>query len=238
MRIQELLKLLSQTGRLNFFILAPDELGLLRLLPKALEKVAALEDILYYDAEHITKDRAREIEKEARSAPRAGSELQIMYIYSLQKLSGESVGPLLKAVEDAKYTRFIFQAQSTPRKIHTLMSRSSVVRVPFLSKDVILANVKRLHLDAKAAEELNLTDGTLEGTIRNLSMKDSITLIRRELSKGQRGVAAVFAQDVVESLAFMPAIDDLLSKRERAFLAANSSLERKKLVAYLVMARK
>lgn len=150
---------------------------------------------MFFDAEGLSKDRAREIENEARAAPRGGSAWQTFFIYSLQKLPVESVGPLLKVTEDAKWSRFIFQAQTVPKKLYTLRSRSSVVSLPFLSKDVVLANLKGLNYDAKTADELDLYDGTIAGTIHNLRIKDALTAIRRELSKGARGIAALYYQD-------------------------------------------
>ena len=115
-----------------------------RLLQRALAVTTVPEDMMFFDAEGLSKDRAREIENEARAAPRGGSACQTFFIYSLQKLPVESVGPLLKVTEDAKWSRFIFQAQTVPKKLYTLRSRSSVVSLPFLSKDVVLANLKGL----------------------------------------------------------------------------------------------
>lgn len=68
--------------------------------------------------------------------------------YSLQKLPAESVGPLLKVTEDAKWSRFIFQAQTVPKKLYTLRSRSSVVSLPFFTKDVVLANLNGMNFVA------------------------------------------------------------------------------------------
>jgi hypothetical protein len=150
-------------------------------------------------------------------------------------------------VEDARWSRFIFQAQAIPRKLLTLKSRSATVRLPFLAKDVVLANLKRLNHDAKTADELNLYDGTLAGTLRNLRIKDSLTAIRRELSKGPRGTAALFYRDeetdsgYLTSNALRPAIDTYLTPAETAFLREGAgqepSRDRRKIAIHLIASR-
>lgn len=229
--------MIGRPGRLNYFVQAPDNLGLGMLLQGALARIAVSEDIIFYDAEGITKDKARQIETEARTAGRGGSDLQHFFIYGLQKLPQDSVGPLLKAVEDAKFSRFIFQAQSVPRKILTLKSRSSVVKLPFLPKNVVLANLRSMNHDARTADELNLYDGTLAGTIKALGMKDTTILIQREMSKGLRGIASVFAPEVLDSLAFESATREKMNAAELRFLGRNPSNERKKLALFLAMGR-
>lgn len=135
MQITAFLKMVKQQGRLNFFAVAPDQLGLRSFLgPVALNHISDPKDQYFFNAKGITKEKARQIEEEARKAPKGGSALQHFFIYSLQNLPTDSVGPLLKAVEDAKYSRFIFQTQSVPKKIRTLQSRSSVVHLPFMSR--------------------------------------------------------------------------------------------------------
>lgn len=243
MNIRDFLRLVGQPGRSNYFIVCSDDLGIPLLLQGALSPIAATDDVYYYDAEQITKEKARQIEAEARMAPRGGSALSHFYIYSLQKLPTDSVGPLLKATEEAKYSRFIFQAQAVPPKVHTLMSRSSVVRLPFLSKKAVLGNMKALNHDARTADQLNLYDGTLGGTIRALGMKDTMTEIKREIPRGMRGVAALFDKNVLTSLAFEPATDSLLSPAERSFVRVGGgtegvmSLARKRIALYKALGR-
>jgi hypothetical protein len=238
MKIQDFLRLIGgPPRRLNFFVLAPDELGLTLLLQKALGDRTATHDLYFHDAEGVTKEKARQIEAEARLGARGGSELQTHFIHSLQKLPTDSAGPLLKVVEDALFARFIFQAQSTPRKLHTLMSRSAVVRLPFLTKAAVLANLKAMNQDAKTADELGLYDGTLEGTLRALAMKDTITNIRREMGKGTRGLASLFNPDLLNSNAFEKATYDHLTDQERKFLGKRPTNDRKKIALYLATMR-
>jgi len=227
----------SQRGRTNYFVICPDELGLALLLQGALSAVATAEDIYYYNAEGITKEKARQIEVEARFASRAGAELSHFFIYSLQNLPTGSVGPLLKVAEEAKYARFIFQTQSVSRKLFTLMSRSNVVRLPFLSERVVLGNLKAMNYDAKTVETLGLYDGTLSGTIKALGMKDTIIEIRREMKRGLRGLTALFHQEILNSLAYDTATYEFLTPAERRFLKRNSSLERRKIITYLSLQR-
>lgn len=237
MKVQEFLTLVKKPGRTNYFVVCSDDLGLSFLLPKALLKVASSEDINTFNAAEMTKERARNLEKEARLAPRGSSEHTHFFITQMQKLPTDSVGPLLKAVEEAKYARFVFQAQSVPRKIRTLMSRSSVVLLPFMPRLQVLVNLKTMHLDAKTAENLNLYDGTLEGTRKALQMKDTVMNIKREMAKGARGIAAIYTPDILGSLAFDSATAEFLEEEEASFLKRSNSPERKKLALLVAMNR-
>lgn len=132
---------------------------------------------------------------------------------------------MLKAVEEARFSRFIFQAQSTPKKIHTLMSRSSTARLPFLTKKTVLGNMRAMNHDARTADQLDLYDGTLAGTIRGLSMKDSMIEIRRETTRGLRGLAALYNPAILQSLAFSPSTEALFDGREKDFLRRGTAEE-------------
>jgi len=248
MGIRDFLKVLEQSGRLNIFVVCADDLLTNEIVRIALAKVANMEDIQMIAAAGISKEKARQIEVDARFAPRAGSTLQHFFIYGLQDLPADSVGPLLKAVEEAKYSRFIFQAQSLPRKIHTIMSRSSVIKLPFMTRSMVLSNLKHLHLDARTVQEMNLYDGTLGGAIRALSMKDTLSAFRREAAQGLRGLVVLCAEGQVASLAFPVATYDLFTQEERRFVGDQSLvtmeepersrvLARRKIVMFLAMAR-
>lgn len=237
MKIRDLVELVKAPERVNYFIIAPDNLGLTIILNKVLSQVASTEDLFFLDANIITKDRARQLERETRMAPRGSSDHNIFFIYKMQDLPVESVGPLLKTVEEASFARFIFQAQDIPKKIYTLMSRSTVVRLPFLSRAAVLANMKSLQYDAKTADQLGLYDGTLAGTISNLNMKDSYLRIRGELRKGQRGLAALIQPDLGGSMCFIQASYDSMTKDEHAFLKRSDTVERRKLALILAMER-
>jgi len=224
-------------------VICSNELGLSLLLQGALSVIAVPEDIEFHDAENITKEKARQIEVAARLASRGGSELNHFFIYNLQNLPVNSTGPILKAVEESKYSRFIFQAQSIPRKIRTLMSRSSVVRLPFLSKQVVLGNMKALNYDARTADQLGLYDGTLAGTIKALSGKDAIIEIQRDMKRGLRGLTAMFNPEVLKSLVFDAATYSYMDEEERALLRAARGMNeqrysaRQKLMVYRAMQR-
>jgi len=224
-------------------VVCSNELGLSLLLQGALSVIAVPEDIEFHDAENITKEKARQIEVAARLASRGGSELNHFFIYNTHNLPPASTGPILKAVEESKYSRFIFQAQSIPRKIRTLMSRSSVVRLPFLSKQVVLGNMKAMNYDARTADQLDLYDGTLAGTIKALSGKDAIIEIQRDMKRGLRGLTAMFNPEVLKSLVFDSATYNYMNEEERALLRAAKGMTerrysaRQKLMVYRAMQR-
>lgn len=237
MQIKTFLNLLESGRKSNYFIQAPDQLGLQLLLPKSLSKVASGEDIHFFEAANVTKEKARQIEKEARKAPVGSSDFSYFIIQGLQNLPVDSVGPLLKAVEEAKYSMFIFQAQVIPRFVRTLLSRSILVKLPFLSKRVVLGNMQSLHYDARTADDAGLYDGTLSGTIRAVSMKDTMQSIRRDLRLGARGLPSTMSDDVIGSLAFDAAVGPLLSAKETQYLKKDNSPERRRLVMLLLAER-
>lgn len=237
MLIKTFLTLTEGGHRANYFIVAPDLLGLHLLLPRSLAKVAAKEDIHFFDAANVTKEKARQIEKESRKAPVGSSDFSYFVITGLQNLPTDSVGPLLKAVEEAKYAVFLFQAQHIPRAVRTLLSRSILVKLPFLSKKAVLGNMQTLHYDARTADDLGLWDGTLSGTIKAVSMKDTLLSIRRDMRLGARGLPSTQADDVIGSLAFETAVGPLLNPSESAFLKRDSSADRRRLAVFLASER-
>lgn len=237
MQLRTFLSLVEGGHKANYFIVAPDQLGLQMLLPRAFAKVVATEDTHFYEASTITKEKARQIEKEARKAPSGSSDYSYFVISGLQNLNSQSVGPLLKAVEEAKYSVFFFQAQWIPRYCRTLLSRSILVKLPFLSKKLVLANLQALHHDAKTADEQGLYDGTLAGTIRSLAMKDTMASIRRDMRMGVRGLPSTQSEDVVGSLAFDAAVLPLLTESEHTFLKRDSSPDRRRLAMFLACER-
>lgn len=235
LKISELMKLVVSERNDNFFVEAPDQLGLTALLPKYLEQIAAQVDIHVIDAGTLSKDKARALEKEARYAPHGSSEKTHFLIYGLQRLPPASVGPLLKVVEESKYARWIFQAQRSSRWLETLKSRSTVVRLAFLAKKTVMGNLRRMNLDAVAAEKANLYDGTLSGTAKALNMKDTLTSMRRAVLEGPRGLVSLYSVDSLNSLAFDTAISDRLSLKQKYFLMMDPTEERKRLVLWLMV---
>lgn len=229
--------MVSLPGRTNYFVVCADNLGLSLLLQGALSPIATPEDIVFHDAATITKEKARQIETESRFAPRAGSALSHFFIYSLQELPRDSVGPLLKAVEEAKFSRFIFQSQVTSPHTMTLRSRSSVVKLPFLSRRMVLGNMRAMNHDARTADQMGLWDGTLTGTIRALAMKDTMTAIKREVGRGERGLTALFSDEIIGSLAFDAATDQLFDGLEKGFLQRRRTPSRQRLALYRALSR-
>jgi hypothetical protein len=236
MKLKELLKTIGDATKGNFFLVAPDNLGLEPFLARALRATTAPEDQHTYDATHLTKEKARQVEAEARRGPRGGSARSHFYLYRLQALPTDSVGVLLKAVEEARFARFTFQAQTTPRKLRTLMSRSMVHHLPFMSRTMVLGNLSALNLDAKQAEELSLWDGTLGGTQRILAIRDAYTALRREL-KAKSGMV-LMADENLESGAFDAAVTTNLETAARRFLENGKTKARQKLAIHYHLTRR
>jgi len=236
-KLTDFLRILSQPGRINYFVVCPDLLGLGSNLQRVLESTTNSADLHFFNAREVTVEKARQIEVESRFAPRAGSDYVIFYVYGLQNLPVNSVGPLLKTIEEAKFARWIFQAQFTPRKIHTIRSRCSVVKLPFMARDITLANMRALNEDAQTADEMNLWDGTLDGTIQALGMKRQLIEIKRDLRRGSQGLASLLREEILNGLALPHATYEFTTTREKAFLEREGSEARKKLVLYLLCQR-
>jgi len=221
----------------NYFVVCPDDLGLRMLVKIPLRKIATPKDVEFFAGKKFTKDKARKLERDARKAPSGGSKYQHFIITELQKIPTESVGPLLKVVEEARWSRFVFQAQHVPRRVRTLMSRSRVVRLPFLSRKVVLGNLRTLQYDAKTADERGFYDGTLEGTIKSLNMKDLVLELRKEVKKGMLSLPWLMTTEVVNSLAFRHAMYDFMTVGERGYLEVEDTEDRRRLVLYQVLTR-
>lgn len=219
----------------NFFVEAPDQLGLTALLPKYLEQIASPVDIHVLDAGTLTKDRARSLEKEARFAPQGSSEKTHFLIYGMQRLPAASVGPLLKVVEESRYARWIFQAQISAKWLNTLKSRSTVVKLAFLAKKTVMGNLRRMNLDAAAAEKANLYDGTLTGTVRALNMRETLINLRKAVTEGSRGLVTLYGADALGSLAFDTAVLDNLTVPQKLYLGSDPTDERKRIALWLMV---
>lgn len=235
-KTSEFIKLVVEDVESNYLVECPDSLGLNLLLPQAMKKVVSEEDFKMIAADQITKEKARQLEKEARMAPVGSSSKNHFFVFGLQKLPAGSAASLLKVVEESRYSRWIFQAQYIPRKIKTLKSRAKFVRLAFLSKRVVMGNMQIMNYDTRAVERQELYDGTLAGTIQALSMKDTIAVYKREATMGIRGLAALFSKDALDSPALDFMFRDKWTPQERAFISRGSA-DRKKLAIFLALTR-
>lgn len=234
MKIKTLLELLMSEDRINYAIQCSTDLGLKQILPRILRKKYRPEDYYSFDAEQITREKARQIENDSRRAPQGGSLFNIFFIWGLEKIPSTSVGPLLKAVEEGKYTRFIFQSLVRVPKTDTLTSRCVAVELPFFSRAAVFKNMKSLSLDGLTAHNEGLYDGTIDGTTRTLSMRETTREIQRSLRPTSVGT---LSEDLIMSNAFLPLIENLITAEERNFLALDSSFERRMLIAIKVANR-
>jgi hypothetical protein len=237
MNVHDFLTLVKNGGRSNYMVVCPDNLGVTDPLViwAALAPGTAKGDVYFHNAQHINVTRAREIAREAYLKARCGSELNVYVVSSLQKLAENSVAPLMNAVEGAESSRFIFQTQSTPKKIYTLMSRSRVIRLAFTSRSAVLASMP--DHDAKIVAEFDLYDGTVSGALRDLPLKGTLTDVKAQLSKGLKGLPALFNQKVMSSGALEVALNDMLTPEEREFVRRHPEPYGKQLLVYLVCAR-
>lgn len=237
MILQQFLKVIAQQPGSNFFVTAPTNLGLTMMIQGALSGVANKEDVYFHAAETLTKEKVLQLEREARLAPRGSSKHSHFYVYGCEVLPRSSIGPLLKVVEEARFARFIFQAQGEQGFLGTIKSRCSEVSLPFLSKRVVMGNLKALNYDTLAVERLGLYDGTIEGTVKALATKDTTMEIRRELERGARGAAVLLDDEVVQSPALVGILREKATREERSFLARGDTESRRRLVLFLASRR-
>lgn len=237
MDVQKFLKRVVQDSETNFFVVCPDNLGLLSLLQGVLVSVANAEDIHSVPASALVKERVQQLEKDAHLGPRGSSERTHFFIYGMKDLPVESAGPLLKTVEESKFARFIFQTQAPRRKLSTIRSRCQIVQLPFLTKRVVLGTMKARDKDALTADRLGLYDGTLDGTEKALGVKDTVADIRRELKKGFRGLVTLLSDEMINSLVFRQVVWPEMTDSEREFLERWDNPSRRRLVAFLVSRR-
>lgn len=221
----------------NFFILCNDQLGMTQLVPQALQKGFSSLDVVVVNAKGLTIERARQMEEEARLSPRGDSGRTHVFIYGMSQIPTGSVGALLKIVEESPTTRFVFQGQSPMYKDRTIRSRCVVLKVPFLSKKAVLANVQAMGLDALKVDDLGLWDGTLQGTLSKLQSHSTLASFSRELALGSKGFLNMTNPEMLQSTVFDMALADVFSEDEKRFIKQNPSLQRKTLALFTALGR-
>lgn len=230
----EFLKAVREDPGTNYFVATPDGAGLVILLPRVLAKIAQPEDVRIVDGAVLRADEARSIAQEARMAPIGGSTHTHFVIRRADRLSESATGALLQASEESLRARFIFLGRSL--RPDTLASRSVRVRLPFLSKRAVLGNLQALRMDARAADEAGLWDGTLGGTARNVREGKAREQVRTALQRGVEGLNDVI--HLAESPVFDRALAEYLEPAEHAFLQREASAARRGLLAFLVLSRR
>lgn len=236
MRVSQFLRLLREQPGANFFAATPDGDGMVVLVPRALEPVASPRNIHLLDGRALTVDGAREVAREAGMAPKGTDSHQHFVVRRSEELTGPCAGALLLAVEDAARARFVFVASHRTPEVETLASRSTCVELPFLSRRAVLGNLQALRLDARAADEKDLWDGTLGGTAAAVRHAADHEAIRRAVASGPDGLADL--HELVDSPAFDAAMEPVLNQEERDYVARAPGPSRRMLAAFLALARR
>jgi hypothetical protein len=201
MIVKELITYITGVGRgQNVFIVAPDRLGLTDLVVDELRKVFSFSDVVSNPAPRGlgAKDWVRSIEQDAHKAPRGGGERTHYFMYGMGSLPVECVGPMLKVLEESRYSRFILQSSVSCPKLSTLQSRCMTCRIPFYSRREVGGVLKCVaRLDIEPMDEFDLYDGTIEGTTQALLERDDFLSVRKELTG--RGSLALMSDDFCQS---------------------------------------
>lgn len=211
MKIAQFIAMARDNPEQNYLAECSDMLGLTTYLTREFKKIAHDQDVHVYDAKFITREKSHQIDDESRRASYGGTGYQHFIITKLQDLPAESVGPLLKTVEEAKYSRFIFQAQHVPAKVYTLKSRATAVKIPFITENGILAAIKARNLDAGEVQREKLWDGTLDGSLQALNSRLKTKEIRKKLSQKRQGMSDVYDS---EELMDSPVLDRVIKEVE------------------------
>lgn len=233
----EFLRTLKARPTTHFYAVTPDGAGLALLVPRILRGIAAERDVRILDGSQLTVRDARRVAQEAGMSPVAGGPVTHFVVWRAHDLKPEAAGALLLAIEEAARGRFAFVAARDPRgALRPLASRCVLVRLPFLSKRAVLGNLQVLRLDARTADERDLWDGTLGGTLANLREEGDRRQILEALHRGMNGLADLVA--CAGSPVFDRVMREHLTEEERRFLDRESSPERRKLVAFSALARR
>lgn len=233
----EFLKALREFPRTHFYAVTPDTAGMVRLIPRVLRATSAELDVRILDGASIKVEQARHLAQEAGMAPIAGSTVTHFVIWRAHMLSAPVAMALLYAVEEAARGRFVFVAGRSPREAQrSLASRCVLVPLPFLSRRAVLGNLQALREDARTAAEKDLWDGTLGGTLANIREEQTRRQILNALAQGMQGLSDLVAY--AESSVFDRVLAGHLNEEERHFLERDSSPERRKLVAFHLLARR
>lgn len=233
----EFLKAVRAQPTQHFYVVTPDGAGLDLLLPRILNALASERDVRVMDAPQITVAQARGIAREVRMAPIGGSSRTHFLIRRAHLLPSASASALLLAVEEAQRGRLVFVAgQLTLPANKVLASRCRIVRLPFLSRAAVLGNLQALHLDARTADEKDLWDGTLGGTLTNIQEGDDRPAILDALHRGLPGLPDLLSH--AETPAFDRVLREHMTAQERDFLGDTPTRARRALIAYTMLARR
>jgi hypothetical protein len=235
-KVAQCLRLLVEQPDRHFFICTPDGDGLVRLIPRVLGPVASPKNVKVRDAAVMTVGDAREVAKEAWMAPEGTDRWTHFVVRRTESMSAACVGALLLAVEDAAKTRFVFTATHRTREAETLASRATCVELPFLSRREVLGNLQALRLDARAADELDLWDGTLGGTEEAVRHAKDHATIRKAVGVGLEGLEDLHV--LAKSPAFDAAMEGTWNQEERDYVARHPCHERRMLATFLALSRK
>lgn len=236
MRVQDFIRILGEQPEDHFFAVTPDLEGTLRIVRRSLLAMQPACDVRVHDGSALQVAEAREVASDARRAPLGGSRRASVLVWRAERMPRDAAAMLLAPVEEAGGARFIFLASGeVPDHVEPLASRSVTVRLPFLSRRVVLGNVQALRLDARAADEADLWDGTLGGTLEALRCQATHARVREALGKGAGGYAAL--AELVGEAGFDAALRPSLLSEERAFLEARPGEDRRRLAAFLVARR-
>lgn len=237
MTLKLFLDLVEKQPTANYTAVCSDKLGLRILLPQVLNKIATAPDIEMVDARSLTVERTRQLSADLGLSPRGSSIRSQVVVWSTSQIPAQCVGPLLKVMEESSYARFILQTQHLSKRVSTLVSRTIVGHLPFLSKRVVLGNLSRMHVDAQVADDLNLYDGTLAGTVEAVRMKEAVLAVQRELQGGARGLIALLKEEEKNPLVFDKAVEPFILEEERAYLRLGREPYRRQLVLARIVSR-
>jgi hypothetical protein len=97
-----------------------------------------------------------------------------------------------------------------------------------MGKKQVLANMQALHMDAREADESGAYDGTLEGTVQRLAIKDALAEIEKQTGSFEKLPALLQAAE-----GYDPAMLGVLTQGERDFILQSPVPIRRKLVVML-----
>ena len=225
--MNDFIKHIQTNPRSHVFVVGSAKLGVRRFTQAQCSKLAPGATKVI-DATSMKVDEARALIEELHTLPEMGVECWQVIVMNAEKLKREVLPQFLAIMEEGQWARFVFHANAAPGYLGPIKSRCTIFKLAFMGKRQVLANMQALHLDARAADEADVYDGTLEGTVQRLAIKDALDEVEKQTGAFENIPALLQAVE-----GYDPAMLGVLTHGEREFIMGAPQPIRRRLVVML-----
>jgi hypothetical protein len=203
MKINSFFRLVVESSQSHLTVVCPESLGVNSSLRKVLNRISNHHDQIFVNAQGLTVSEAKDLINQTSFSPKGCSDRTHVFVFNTERISRLIVSILLKSVEESKCCRWIFQTSYLREDVLPVFSRTKVCHIPFLSRKVVLANLQKSGKDASSVDELNLYDGTIDGTIEGLVNSSKISTLKDLLrERSSYAVSDLLSDKVLFNLNF------------------------------------